>query len=389
MARNVKQDPLQIGVSPGISPEPLVVGTTAEAKSVSLVVLAVLSTALVLHVAQEVFIPIVLSLLISYALDPLVSVLARWHMHRAVGAALVLLLLTAGIGAGAYGLRDQANAVIDSLPDAARRLRQSIQSKDGPPGTFDKVQQAASEIEKTASAAAAPAVPRGAPRVQVQEPVFRFSQYLWWGSVGLVGFVVQATAVFFLVFFMLASGDLYKRKLVRIAGPSFYDKRLTVEILREIDRQIERFLLMQLLACVLVGVLTWLALLWLGVHQPAVWGIVAGVMRSIPYIGPAVMTVGLAVVAFLQFNSLQMTLYVAVVALAITSVEGLLILPALMGRAAKMNQVAIFIGLLVWGWIWGVWGTILAVPMLMLIKTSCDHIEGLQPIGELLGEKSA
>ncbi len=382
MAKEVSGDRPQIGISQNISPEPLVV----DAKSVSLVVLAVLATALVLHVARDVFIPIFLSILISFALDPIVTALARWGLHRALGAGLVLLLLMGGLGAGVYGLRDQASQVLDSLPDAAHRLRQAIRSRGGAPTAINKVQQAANEIQKTASATGPPAASGGVSRVQVQ-PDIRISDYLWSGSVSLAEFAVEVTVIVFLVFFLLASGDLYKRKLVRIAGPSFYEKRLTVKILGNIDRQIERFLLMQLLGCALVGICTWLALLWIGVHQAAIWGIVAGVMRSIPYIGPAVVTAAIAVVAFLQFGTLQMTIYAAGAALAISALEGLLVLPALMGKAARMNQVAIFIGLLAWGWIWGVWGTILAVPMLMVIKTACDHIEGLQPVGELLGEK--
>ena len=91
-------------------------------------------------------------------------------------------------------------------------------------------------------------------------------------------------------------------------------------------------------------------------------------------------------VAFLQFDSVSKTILVCLVALAITSVEGLLLTPALLSRAARMNAAAVFTGLLFWSWIWGVWGTILAVPMLMMLKAICDHIEDLQPIGELLGE---
>src|SRR5512140_2739616 len=133
MAKEVSEDRPQIGISQNISPEPLVVGTGADAKSVSLVVLAVLATALVLHVARDVFIPIFLSILISYALDPIVTALARRHLHRALGAGLVLLFLMGGLGVGVYGLRDQASQVLDSLPDAAHRLRQAVQSRGGAP----------------------------------------------------------------------------------------------------------------------------------------------------------------------------------------------------------------------------------------------------------------
>ena len=129
-----------------------------------------------------------------------------------------------------------------------------------------------------------------------------------------------------------------------------------------------------------------LALWYFGVRQYVIWGLLAGIFNSIPYIGPILVSGGLAVVAFMQFNDVPRALLVSGVALAITSLEGYLLTPALMGRAARMNAVAIFVGLLFWSWIWGIWGAVLAVPMLMMIKAVCDHIEGLQPIGELLGE---
>ena len=116
------------------------------------------------------------------------------------------------------------------------------------------------------------------------------------------------------------------------------------------------------------------------------WGLLAGVFNSIPYLGPVIVTGGLGLVAFLQFDSVSKTVLVCLVALAITSLEGLLLTPALLSRAGRMNAAAVFTGLLFWSWIWGVWGTILAVPMLMMLKAICDHIEDLQPIGELLGE---
>ena len=121
-------------------------------------------------------------------------------------------------------------------------------------------------------------------------------------------------------------------------------------------------------------------------EHPIVWGLLAGVFNSIPYLGPILVSAGLAVVSFMQFNDLLQTLYVTGVAFGITSLEGFLLTPMLMGRAAQMNPVAIFVGLLFWSWIWGLWGTVLAVPMLMMLKAVCDHVEDLQPIGELLGE---
>jgi predicted PurR-regulated permease PerM len=188
------------------------------------------------------------------------------------------------------------------------------------------------------------------------------------------------------VYFFLVAGDLYKRKFVKIAGPQLSQKKITVQILDDINRQIENFIRVQVFTSFVVGLLTGFALWWFGVQEYIVWGILAGLFNSIPYLGPVIVTGGLGVVAFMQFEDLASTISICAVALAITTLEGFLLTPMLMGRAARMNAVAIFIGLLFWSWVWGVWGTILAVPMLMMLKAICDHVEDLQPIGELLGE---
>jgi predicted PurR-regulated permease PerM len=222
--------------------------------------------------------------------------------------------------------------------------------------------------------------------VQVVEPAFRASDYLWMGGVGLFGFLGQFVVILFLAYFLLVTGDLYKRKIVKIAGPEFAQKRVTVQILDEINQQIESFIKVQVLTSLIVAAATGTVLWWFGVQNYVVWGLLAGLFNSIPYMGPVIVTAGLGIVTFMQFDNLVTTAYVCGATLAITSLEGFLLVPALMGRAAQMNPVAVFVGLLFWTWIWGVWGTVLAVPMLMMIKAVCDRVDDLQSIGELLGE---
>jgi predicted PurR-regulated permease PerM len=179
---------------------------------------------------------------------------------------------------------------------------------------------------------------------------------------------------------------LYRRKLVKIVGPSLTNKKITVQILEGIDRQIEMFLLVELFTSAVVGVCTWLAFRWVGLEQAAVWGILAGVFNSIPYFGPFVVTAGTAAVGFMQFGTISMAVLVAGLSLVITSLEGFILTPWLTSRAAQMNAVAVFVGLLFWGWVWDVWGMLLAVPMLMVLKTVCDHVEDFKAVGELLGD---
>ena len=144
--------------------------------------------------------------------------------------------------------------------------------------------------------------------------------------------------------------------------------------------------MVEVLTSIVVGVSTWLAFRWIGLEQAGVWGLLAGIFNSIPYFGPFVVTAGTAAVGFLQFGNVRMALIVSGLSLLITSLEGFLLTPWATSRAARMNAVAVFVGLLFWGWVWSVWGMLLAVPMLMVLKSVCDHVDELKPVGELLGE---
>jgi predicted PurR-regulated permease PerM len=374
--------------APAEEGEPLRIWMPVDVRSIALTAIAVIGSILMLQYAQTVLIPVVVAVLLSYVLDPAVTSLDKHGMHRAVGGFLVLVLLCAGIGLGVYSLTDEAMEIVEQVPAAAQRLANRLrahQSEDA--GALGKVQEAAEEIEKAAERATEPSpIPRGVQRVQIVEPAFAARAYLWAGGVGLVTLVSQIAMVLFLVYFLLVTGDLFKRKIVKIAGPTLTKKKISVQIMDEINKQISSFLRVQVITSALVAVLTALVLWWFGVQQYVVWGLLAGLFNSIPYLGPVIVTGGLGVVTFMQFDDLWKTTYVCAATLAITSLEGWLLTPALMSRAAQMNPVAIFVGLLFWSWVWGVMGTILAVPMMMTLKAVCDRVEDLQPIGELLGE---
>jgi predicted PurR-regulated permease PerM len=371
--------------------EPLAIRMPVDIRSVAITVIAVLGGILMLQYAHSVLIPIVLGVLISYVLGPAVASMARHGIPRALGAFLVIATLCGAIGYGAYSLSDEAIDIIDDLPRAAEKLRERARSargeRAGETTLLQKVQEAATQIDQTAAKATEPTpTPRNVQPVQIVQPPFRASDYLWLGGQGLLNFLAQAAVVLFLVYFLLVTDDLFKRKIVRIAGPTLTKKKVSVQIMDEINQQISGFLRVQVITSVVVAVATAGALWWFGVDNYLVWGLLAGVFNSIPYLGPILVSGGLAVVTFMQFDDLATTAYVAGTAMAITSLEGWLLTPLLMSRAARMNPVAIFIGLLFWSWVWGVWGTILAVPMLMAIKSVCDRVEDFQPIGELLGE---
>ena len=379
--------------APGEAPPTVVDVKTAA--GLGLTFLASLALVFLLYWAQSVFVPIVIGVLVAYALEPLVTFLfKRVKIPRAVGAAIALALLLGTIAIGVYSLSGQVLQIVRQVPQAAQRIRDRVQdNKNEQPGAIGEVQKAATELQKTAEVASAesdvkgptPGVPP-VQKVQIVEPAFDAKSYLYWGGMNLLAGAGQAAVIVFLVYFFLVTGDLYKRKFVKIAGPALWQKKLTVQILDEINQQISSFIRVQIFTSFVVAAATAIALWFLGVQQFIIWGLLAGIFNSIPYIGPILVSGSLAVVAFIQFDDVPKTLTVSAVVLAITSLEGFLLTPALMSRAARMNPVAIFVGLLFFSFVWGIWGAVLAVPMLMMLKAICDHIDDLQPLGELLGE---
>jgi predicted PurR-regulated permease PerM len=357
-------------------------------RNTALTIIAIIAVLALLRFAQEVFIPLVLATLLFYALDPIVDRFERVKVPRVAGAAVVMFTLIVTVGWIAYSVRDEALSVVENLPKAARNLRAAIRpARNAPESTIDKIQKAATEIDKTAGEAMPPPTPPpGVVRVQVEEPTLRASAFVRWGTAQIAAFISQAVMVLLLTYFLLLAGDLFKRKLITNFGTTLSGKKITMQILDQIGTQITRFLLVQVSTSVIVAIVTGLALWWLGLEQAAFWGVAAGLLNSIPYMGPLIVTGSLGMVGFMQFGTISMALAVAGAALAITTLEGWLLTPSLLGRAAQMNQVAVFASLILWTWLWGVWGTFLAVPMMMVVKAICDHVQDLKPWGEFLGE---
>ena len=359
-----------------------------DVRSASLAVLAVLAGLFALQWASAVLIPLALGLIFSVALSPLVNRLQRWHLPRALGAAVVMVSLIAGLGWTAYSLSADASALIESLPAATQKVRKAVQeARRHQTGTsaIDQVQRAAKQLEQAAGAGST-AESAGVTRVRIERSPFDVKDYLWTGTVGLLASAGQALVVIFITFFLLASGDTFRRKLVRIAGPTFARRRITVQALDEITHQVERYLLVQMFTSSLVGLVTGLSFWAIGIEHAAVWGVVAFALDFIPYLGAMTMAGTSSVVAFLQFGSMDMAIGVAALIVVLHIFSGQLLTPWLNSRASRMNTVAVFVGVLTFGWLWGIWGLLLGVPVLTTVKAICDRVDDLNPIGELLGQ---
>jgi predicted PurR-regulated permease PerM len=255
-------------------------------------------------------------------------------------------------------------------------------------GNMQKIQNAATEVEKaTTQAVVGPVAPRQpATHVIVDRPTFKLGNFLWEGSMGAMVAMGQAAMVVFLVFFLLLGGDQFKRKLVQLTGPSLSNKKITVHILDDINDSIQKYMFMLLTTNLLVVLLTWIAFRWIGLENAGAWAVAAGLLHIVPYLGPGVTAAATGVAAFMQFESLSTALLVAGASLAIATTVGTFVTTWMIGRIANMNSAAVFISLLFWGWLWGVWGMLLSIPIIVILKVVSQHVEQLHPMAELLGD---
>jgi predicted PurR-regulated permease PerM len=345
-------------------------------------IVAIATAITLLRAASSLLIPIVLGVLISYALEPVVAWLERHLIPRMVGTSLVLVAILGLSAWGAYSLRDDVSQALEALPEAARRGRELVRSTSSD-GAGRQIREAVEEIGKTPGGDSRE-TRRQAAAQQAQAAQQSVTEWARLGVGSVLTLAGDIVVIFFLVFFLLASGRHFRRRLMEVAGSGLERRRITATIVDDITARIQRFLLVRIATAALVALVTWLVLAWMGVEQPAVWGILAGAFNSIPYFGPILVSGGLLAVGLAQTGDIVRAMWISAAALAITSLEGWLLTPPLLGKTERMHVVVVFLGVLLWSWIWGAWGTLLAVPMLVVVKSIADHVESLKPIGRLM-----
>jgi predicted PurR-regulated permease PerM len=364
------------------------VNQPADSRSLAEVIVAVVATIFALYWAQRFFIPLFLGIVLAYTLNPLVTWMERIKIPRLVGTTIVMVTLLFGIALGTLSLRGQVESILDQVPDAAGKLSVVLKDMAAQPNTVLKVQAAALEIEQATNQAASGTTASQKPptRVVIEEPKFKLLTWLWTGSLGMFGIIGETAMMLILVIFLLLSGDTFKRKFMRISGPSLSKRKITAAILDDIDRSIQNYMLTLLMANVLLGILTWLAFRLIGLDNAGAWAVAAGVLHFIPYLGPALTAVATGMAGFMQFESLSMAMLVAASSLIIATLVGMVLVTWMCGKISNMNTTAVFVALLFWGWLWGIWGLLFAIPITGMVKVFAERVEDLRPVAELLSD---
>ncbi|MGH8264931.1 MAG: AI-2E family transporter [Steroidobacterales bacterium] len=298
---------------------------------------------------KPVLVPLVLGIFITFWLTPLVDWLERWRVRRSIGAALVLLILVSGVGVSGYALRDDATSLMNGLPDAARHAQGIFnEALSDRTGWLHHLRTALNQVSTAPGTSVAPpaeAIAGGS--VDMQGALIHWSR-------AAVAAVVNFGLVLFLVYFLLAAGDLFKRRLLTVMSGGISRRRVTVTMLEQIGQQLQRYLVVLVVTNMAIGVLTGLAFAALGVEHAAVWGVATAIIHVVPYAGSAVIAGASGLIAAVQFESVAQGLAVAGVSLLISTLVGMLLTTWLASRASAMNSAAVFVGLLFWGWLWGI-----------------------------------
>jgi predicted PurR-regulated permease PerM len=341
-----------------------------QASLVGIVLLATLAGIGALYVGREFFIPMALALLLNALLRPLVRGLKRLRIPTVAGATLVVLGLLGGLTAGGFALVDPVRAWVSQVPASIETAAR-------------KLEPARHSLEHVSQAAQAVTEPGGAPPNAPAPPAVPPFLAQLFGTAAIL--IAGLAEVLLLLYLLLASGDLFLRKVVEVL-PLLGDKRTAVRITEEVQQAVTRYMGATLLINLGQGIAVGLTLWGLGMPHPWLWGGLTVVLEFIPYLGAAGMIGLLAVTAFGQFDSLGSILLVPGTYLVITTLQNNLVSPFVYGQHLQLNPVAVFVGVLFWWYLWGVAGAFLAVPFFATLKIVADHVEGLAPVAAFLGE---
>lgn len=342
-----------------------------DARTAATVGLLVLAVLVILRFARGFLVPIAISLLLDFLFSPVIRWFKKIGVTESISAGIVVLALIASVATSAYFLASPAANWLERAPQSMEVAKERIQKLTRP---LEKIQETAKAVEEaTAATGEKPA------EVQIAAPTM--TERITGGTTAALN---VALTIIFLTYFLLAAGDLFMQKLVGIL-PVFSDKKKAVSISRDIEEHFSRYLSTVTAINIGLGLVTWFALQMAGMPNAALWGALAGITNFVPYVGSIVTTFAIFFASLMTFETTGKILTMPAIYLAVNMLESNLVTPILLGRRLPLNSVAVFIGLLLWWYLWGIPGAILAVPMMVALKIVCDHVERLAPVGAFLG----
>jgi predicted PurR-regulated permease PerM len=376
----------------------------------AILVLAIGVGLAVLKYASVVLIPVVLAIFLAYVLNPFVKWLMKlrlpgteFHMPRGLASFIVVVLafsMTVSLGlligdqfrefaAELVRYEDQIAENVGELQERIQNLQTRVEEYIQPiRGDGEGADDATVNGEKVVESPTEPDAGNGATKPsffeQTSEIWVRVSGFVAGGITGLLGFLAQLLTVIFVLYFALLEAPNIRAKVIHIMGTTPERRRLTIEVLENVNRDVQRYLFNRFATNSVLAGVAMLAYYVYGMKYVLLLGVLAGLFNFVPYVGPAVGAVFPAVIAYIQFGTLESVFWVLVIYGTLTGIEGNFVTPLVLGRHLRLNSLAVMLGLVFWGWLWGAIGMFLAIPILAGLKAVAEHVEDMQPIGELL-----
>ncbi len=342
-----------------------------EFKSIALKGLFIFSCFYTLYFARALILPFILALLLSFLLRPVVRALKQVNIPEGVGAAVVIMILLGVAGYGMVKLSKPAGEWVDKAPESLRQIEAKVGFLRKP---LEGLNKAIEEIKKITRLGA-----EKNPEVEMKPSGITDAVLT-----GTREVLVKISVMMILLYFLLASGDLFLRKLIK-RFPTLHKKKEVVKITRELEHHVSRYLFTETVINGFMGLFVGIGMYVIGMPNPLLWGAMAGFLVFLPYLGPLIGISVMTIAALLTFESIGQILLPPAIYFALETIQGQIITPAVLGFRFALNPVVIFIWLIFWGWMWGIIGALLAFPMLTVFKILCDHIQPLAPVGEFLG----
>ena len=366
-----KNDPRVASAIENPRPEPW------RGSSLALGVLAGLASLYTLYFAADFLIPVTAAIVLHLVLTPVPRYLARYRVPEVVSASLIVPSFFLLVFITVYGLAEPAREWMDRIPEVAREVEFKLRDIKEP---VAEVKQASQELEKVASVDDGGAKQ---PEVKIKSPDLLEGLF---GTLQQVG--IQTGVTFVLLYFLLASGQMFKEKLVRVL-PRLQDKKRAVLVTKEIEQDVSRYLFTITMINAGLGLAIGLGLFAIGLPNALMWGVMAALLNFVPYLGAICGIAMVFLAGLVTFDSLSQALLAPAIYAGLNILEAQIVTPSVLGRRLTLNSVIVFLSVGFWGWIWGVPGALLAVPLLVILKALCNHIERLSALGEFLSGRSA
>ncbi|MFA9440162.1 AI-2E family transporter [Uliginosibacterium sp. sgz301328] len=359
------------------------------AATLSLVALAVMASLFFLYWARPFLVPVTFGIVLALVCNPIVRRLCRYGVPRAVGATLVIAVLWGGGVLLSYAIQDNVISIVQQMPEMAEKAASRIERmRVGNFSALRDAQRAATRLERAATSVTGDAAPRSQLSVRAESSATNLRNFLLTGSAGALMFFFQLIVVSFLAFFLLSSGELMKRRLLRIIGRTISHKKSIIRMIDAMGSRIQSTLLVLCVTNIMQGLVTGFAFHALGMPNAMMWAVAVAGAHFIPYFGAGIVAIAALLAGLVQFDALGAALAPALVSLAIAAVVGNLITVWLQSFTARIDTTSIFLGMLLWGWLWGPAGLVLGAPLMAIFKAVCEHVRPLRGLAQLMEAES-